>query len=101
VFSPDGGRIVTVSSDNTARLWEAFPDPKTLVDRAKAEVPRVSPRTSANVCQKIRQMWRRLQVHDVMAIFGAKGRNRTTDTVIFSPRREVSESISEVLISLK
>jgi WD40 repeat protein len=40
VFAPDGGRILTASSDNTARLWEAFPDPQALVDRVKAEVPR-------------------------------------------------------------
>jgi hypothetical protein len=39
-FAPDGGRIVTASEDSTARLWEAFPEPQTLVDRIKAEVPR-------------------------------------------------------------
>jgi WD40 repeat protein len=39
-FTPDGGRILTASSDGTARLWEAFPDTQTLIDRAKAEVPR-------------------------------------------------------------
>jgi hypothetical protein len=31
-----------------------------------------------------RQMWRRLQIYDLVAVFGAQGRNRTTDTVIFS-----------------
>jgi WD40 repeat protein len=40
VFAPDGGRILTASEDNTARLWEAFPDSQVLVDRVKAEVPR-------------------------------------------------------------
>jgi hypothetical protein len=40
VFAPDGGRILTASKDNTARLWDAFPEPQTLVDRVKAEVPR-------------------------------------------------------------
>jgi WD40 repeat protein len=40
VFAPDGGRILTASDDNTARLWEAFPETQTLVDHLKNEVPR-------------------------------------------------------------
>jgi WD40 repeat protein len=40
VFAPDGGRILTASDDKTARLWEAFPEPQTLIDHVKAEVPR-------------------------------------------------------------
>jgi WD40 repeat protein len=40
VFSPDGSRILTASWDKTARLWEAFPETQTLIDRVKAEVPR-------------------------------------------------------------
>jgi WD40 repeat protein len=39
VFAPDGRRILTASDDNTARLWEAFPNPQELIDRAKAELP--------------------------------------------------------------
>jgi hypothetical protein len=34
------GRILTASSDNTARVWETFPEPQTLVDHMKTEVPR-------------------------------------------------------------
>jgi len=41
VFAPDGGSILTASSDHTARLWEAFSDFQALVDRVKAEVPRL------------------------------------------------------------
>jgi hypothetical protein len=40
VFAPDGGRILTASYDNTARLWEAFPETQALIDRMKADVPR-------------------------------------------------------------
>jgi WD40 repeat protein len=40
-FSPDGKRIVTASSDKTARIWDIPPDTtQALVDRAKADVPR-------------------------------------------------------------
>jgi WD40 repeat protein len=38
-FSPDGRRIVT-TSDNTARLWEVFPNTQALLSAAKAAVPR-------------------------------------------------------------
>jgi WD40 repeat protein len=30
-FSPDGQRIVTASDDNTARVWDVFPDTQVLV----------------------------------------------------------------------
>jgi WD40 repeat protein len=40
VFAPDGSRILTASADKTARLWEAFPEPQTLVDLVKREMPR-------------------------------------------------------------
>jgi hypothetical protein len=40
VFSPDGQRILTASNDNTARLWRVFLTTRSLVDEAKARVPR-------------------------------------------------------------
>jgi len=39
-FSPDGTRIVTASSDDTARLWRIFSTTQALVDYAKKNVPR-------------------------------------------------------------
>jgi WD40 repeat protein len=39
-FSPDGTRVVTASEDETARVWTIFPDTQSLVDRAKADIPR-------------------------------------------------------------
>jgi dipeptidyl aminopeptidase/acylaminoacyl peptidase len=39
-FSPDGRRVLTVSRDNTARLWHVFPTTQELVDDAKQIVPR-------------------------------------------------------------
>jgi hypothetical protein len=39
-FSPDGARVVTASSDGTARVWNVFPDLQALVTRAKSDVPR-------------------------------------------------------------
>jgi len=40
VFSPDGGRIVTASDDNTARLWKIFANTQELVSHAKVGIPR-------------------------------------------------------------
>jgi WD40 repeat protein len=39
-ISPDAGRIVTGSVDNTAMIWELLPFGQALVDAAKAHVPR-------------------------------------------------------------
>ena len=39
-FSPDGTRIVTASYDNTARVWRTFPNTQSLIDYARATVPR-------------------------------------------------------------
>jgi WD40 repeat protein len=39
-FSPDGRRVVTASTDNTARIWPSFPTTQSLVDEAKARLPR-------------------------------------------------------------
>ncbi len=39
-FSPDGKRIVTASRDNTARIWNIFPDTQALVSAAKEAVRR-------------------------------------------------------------
>jgi hypothetical protein len=39
-FSPDGQRIVTASSDRTARLWMISATTRDLVAHAKAIVPR-------------------------------------------------------------
>ena len=39
-FSPDGTRIVTASYDNTARVWRSFRNTQSLIDYAKATVPR-------------------------------------------------------------
>lgn len=35
-FSPDGTRIVTVSDDNIARIFRAFPTTQDLIDHARA-----------------------------------------------------------------
>ena len=40
IFSPDGGQILTASDGNSARIWDAFPETQSLIDRAKAEMPR-------------------------------------------------------------
>ena len=39
-FSADGARIVTASSDQTARVWRIFPNTRSLIDYARAHVPR-------------------------------------------------------------
>jgi len=39
-FSPDGLRIVSASWDHTARVWLAFPTTQSLIDYARANVPR-------------------------------------------------------------
>jgi Tol biopolymer transport system component len=39
-FSPDGTRIVTASGDQTARIWRSFRNTQSLIDYAKATVPR-------------------------------------------------------------
>jgi hypothetical protein len=39
-FSRDGRRIVTASADNTARLWEIFPNTQELVSHTKMAIPR-------------------------------------------------------------
>jgi hypothetical protein len=39
-FSPDGKRIVTASSDQTARLWEISANTQELVSHAKTAIPR-------------------------------------------------------------
>jgi WD40 repeat protein len=39
-FSSDGHRVVTASFDRTAQVWQVFPDTQSLVDDAKARVPR-------------------------------------------------------------
>jgi hypothetical protein len=39
-FSPGGKRIVTASDDKTARIWDVFPDTKSLVSHVKAAIPR-------------------------------------------------------------
>jgi hypothetical protein len=39
-FSPDDKRIVTVSEDKTARVWDVFPDTQALISTAKAAAPR-------------------------------------------------------------
>jgi hypothetical protein len=38
-FSPDGRRIVTASKDQTAGIWDTFPDTQGLVSQAKADIP--------------------------------------------------------------
>jgi hypothetical protein len=38
--TPDGTRIVTGSSDTTARIWDLFPSGQALIDDAKNAVPR-------------------------------------------------------------
>jgi hypothetical protein len=53
---------------------------------------------------KFRQMWRRRQVHDLVVVFGAQGRDRTTDTVIFShwapPPRTLCERVATILLPI-
>jgi WD40 repeat protein len=39
-FSPDGRRVVTASSDGTARIWFALPDTQSLVRYIKSIIPR-------------------------------------------------------------
>jgi hypothetical protein len=39
-FSPDGKRVVTGSSDGTARLWDVFVDTQELISAAKMVAPR-------------------------------------------------------------
>jgi len=39
-FSADGTRIVTASNDKTARMWRTFPNTQSLIDYARATVPR-------------------------------------------------------------
>ena len=39
-YSRDGTQVVTASNDGTARIWRVYPDTQTLVDAAKAAVPR-------------------------------------------------------------
>ncbi len=39
-FSGDGTRVMTSSLDKTARLWRTFPNTQTLIDYARATVPR-------------------------------------------------------------
>jgi hypothetical protein len=39
-FSSDGKRIVTASADNTARVWEVFPDTLSLAAAARTAIPR-------------------------------------------------------------
>jgi WD40 repeat protein len=39
-FSPNGKNIVTASRDKTAWIWDVFPDTQSLVEAAKAAVPR-------------------------------------------------------------
>jgi WD40 repeat protein len=38
--SSDGKRIVTASGDQTARVWNVFPDTQALVSQAEKDVPR-------------------------------------------------------------
>lgn len=40
-FSPDGARVVTASSDNTARLWIVFSNTQGLVTYVSETVPRL------------------------------------------------------------
>jgi WD40 repeat protein len=40
VFTPDSSAILASSDDDSARLWETFPQTQTLIDRVKSEVPR-------------------------------------------------------------
>ncbi len=39
-FSPDGSKIITASSDKSARIWPAFTSTQHLVDHLKASMPR-------------------------------------------------------------
>jgi hypothetical protein len=39
-FSPDNKRVVTASSDGTARLWGVFADTQKLISAAKMVAPR-------------------------------------------------------------
>jgi hypothetical protein len=39
-FGPDDKRVVTASSDGTARLWEVFADTQKLISAAKMAAPR-------------------------------------------------------------
>jgi dipeptidyl aminopeptidase/acylaminoacyl peptidase len=39
-FSPDGRSVVSASLDMTARIWPVFPTTQSLVDNAKAHLPR-------------------------------------------------------------
>jgi len=40
VFSADGSRVITASDDYAARVWRIFPNTQSLIDYAKAHVPR-------------------------------------------------------------
>jgi len=40
VFDPSGSRVLTASSDNTARIWRVFPTAAALVEYARAIMPR-------------------------------------------------------------
>jgi WD40 repeat protein len=39
-FSPDGARVVTASTDDTARIWRVFRSTQELIDYARSIVPR-------------------------------------------------------------
>jgi WD40 repeat protein len=39
-YSPDGSRIASASADGTTRLWSAFPTTQSLIDYARARLPR-------------------------------------------------------------